>query len=143
MLDVTPAYQDIKARVKECLGGNVKVYDTNVPLDVRKDTVNGYFEPYVVITIGGGIRNVRSRHMADSRMDTLLYWVVCTAVAPRNEEALLFKSKIIDGLFGFVPRDSGQLVPSGGTAQSAANENKIPIIYQHRAMFEFNHNMES
>lgn len=143
MIDVTPAFDDIVARLQTELGSAVPVYRTNVPLDVAKQTTNGMFTPYVVVSLGGGIRNQRSRHMADSRMDTLQYWVVVTSVAPRDEEALKLKVKSIDALFGFVPQDSGQLTPSGGTAQSVANENKVPLIYQHRAMFEFSHNMES
>lgn len=143
MLDVEPAYQDIKQQVQTALGSAVKIYDSNVPLNVQKESTSGMFSPYVVMTIGGGIRSLRSRHIADSRMDTVTYWVVFTAVAPRDDEARRFKSIIMNALFGFVPRDSSQLVPSGGTAQGVANENKIPIIFQQRIMFEFSHNMET
>lgn len=143
MLDFNPAFDDIVAKLKTDLGANVPVYRTNVPLNAPKPTENGMFAPYVVVSIGGGIRNVRSRHMVDPRMDTMLYWVVVTTIAPRDEEASALKGKVIDSLTGFVPTDSGQLVPNGGTAQGVGNENKVPIIYQHRAMFEFSHNMET
>ena len=143
MLDFTPAFDDIINKLKADLGANVSVYDTNVPLDVPKVTVNGMFSPYVVVSIGGGVQNTRSKHMVDVRMDTYLYWVVCTSVAPRDKEARELKADILKSLTGFVPTDAGQLTPKGGTAQGVANENKVPLIYQHRAMFEFSQNMQT
>lgn len=143
MLDFNPAFDSIVGRLKTDLGANVPVYRSNVPLNVLKETESGMFSPYVVISIGGGVQNSRSRHMADVRMDTYLYWVVVTSIAPQDEQAAMLKGEVLNSLTGFVPVDSGQLVPKGGTAQGVGNENRIPIIYQHRAMFEFSHNMES
>ena len=142
MIDFVPAYAAIVARLRTGLG-NVKVYDTNVPLDVEKATLAGHFSPYAVITLGGGTRAARGRHMINSRWDIMQYWVVVTTIAPENGAAMQLKSEVIDLLFGFVPPDAGELTPEGGQAQSAANENRIPLVFQHRAMFHFYQNMET
>lgn len=142
MIDFTPAYDAIVERLRTGLR-NVEVYDTNVPLDVEKSTVAGHFKPYAVITLGGGIRAARGRHMSNSRWDIMQYWVVVTTVAPENNAAMVLKAEVLDLLFGFVPPDASELTPEGGQAQSAANENRVPIIYQHRAMFHFYQNMET
>lgn len=142
MIDFTPAYDAIVERLRTGLR-NVDVYDTNVPLDVHKPTVDGHFKPYAVITLGGGIRAARGRHMINSRWDIMQYWVVVTTVAPENNAAMVLKAEVLDLLFGFVPPDASELTPEGGQAQSAANENRVPIIYQHRAMFHFYQNMET
>lgn len=146
MLDFTPAYTDIRNHLKTELDarfGNVRVFDTNVPLDVAESTVNGLFSPYVVLSIGGGIRAARGRSIVNSRYDVMQYWVVATVVGPENLPTMVIKSAIIDILTGFVPTDASELTPEGGQAQSSANENRIPIIYQQRAMFQFFQNMET
>ena len=107
MLDFTPAYDDILDKLRTDLGA-VRVYETNVPLDVEKNTVAGHFSPYVVMSFGGGIRAARGRSIVSTRFDVMQYWVVCTVVAPVDRQAREIKSEILGILTGFVPRDAGE-----------------------------------
>lgn len=139
-MDFTPAYRDIQNRIRTALP-QFDLYDTNVPLDVEKLTVNGKFKPYMVISLGGGIRAARGRGIVSPKYDPMQYWIVITCVAPEDAPAVQLKSTLLDLLTGFVPTDADQLTPEGGQAQSVANENRVPIFYQHRVMFHFYQNM--
>lgn len=140
MSDFTEAYKDIHEHMQEQFG-NVPVYRSAVPTNVHKPTVNGMFQPYVVLSIGGGIEFGRSRNIVSPRHSSFTYWVTIVTVAPDDEVAAMLKAKAMDILTGYVPVNSTELIPHGGQAQSVSNENRIPPIYQHRVMFKFIHNM--
>lgn len=142
MLDFNDSYQDIIDKLKSDLAP-VPVYESSVPINVEKEAVNGMFSPYLVISIGGGIRERGGRHVANMRMDTLAYWVTVVCVAPDDDVARMLKGEVLNSLTAFVPTDGSPLSPEGGQAQSVANENRIPAIFQHRVMFKFSGNMIS
>ena len=142
MLDFNPSYDDIIGKLRADVSP-VPVYDSTVPVNVPKEANNGYFQPYIVMSIGGGIREKRGRHIADMRMDSLTYWITIVCVAPEDSVARMLKGKVLNSLTAYVPVDGSPLSPEGGQAQSTANENRIPAIYQHRLMFKFVGNMVS
>lgn len=142
MLDFNASYDDICTKLRQDIAP-VKVYDSTVPVNTPKEANNGYFQPYLVISIGGGIREKRGRHMANMRLDPLTYWITVVCVAPEDTVARKLKGRVLDILTDYIPVDGAPLSPEGGQAQSTANENRIPAIYQHRVMFKFIGNMVS
>ena len=141
-MDSTPTLDSILNEITAEMAP-VPVYGTNVPLDVQRAVESGYFSPYISVSFGGPVEHRPSRGICGARKSSMQYWTVATVVTPDDDTGLLLKGKLLDRLTGFTPTDGTELVPSGGQAQSAANENKVPLIYQHRVMFTFYQNMSS
>jgi hypothetical protein len=104
---------------------------------------SGLFPPYAVVTFGGPIETSRGRNLVNRRMNLLRSWVVVTAVAPVDSDAMKVKDEVISALWGFSPTDGGEMVMTGGTAQSVTSEQTRPHKYIHTIMFEVPHNLTS
>lgn len=141
-LDAGPTIDDILAFARTSLSP-VPLYETNVPLDVEREIENGQFDPFAVMSLGGPVEVKSGRVLSCPRANVMQYWVVFTTVAPDDTVARMLKFKILNALTGYEPVDASALAPRGGQAQSSANENRVPNMYQHRVMFEFYQNMES
>ena len=142
MIGFSHIYDDILARL-ETFVESATIVRSAMEGEELEASSGGLFPPYVVVTFGGPIESARDRHITNRRMNGLKSWVVATAVAPIDVDALRVKNQVIDALWGYIPTDAGEMILSGGTSQSTSSEQTRPHKYLHTVMFEVNHNLSA
>lgn len=139
-MDIDEIYAEIIERLNDKVT-NATIVETGVEGFGVTETSSGFFDPYVVVSIGGPIEAAKGRHITNRRYNVLKSWVIATVVAPVNSDALKIKTQVIDALWGFAPAGANGIELTGGTAQSVANEQSKPTKYMHTAMFSITHNL--
>ena len=142
MLDPTPVFDDIETKVREIVGP-IQVFVAEVPEDADIPVSNGKPQPFVAVFPGGPIRAARGHHIANSRWDTtILFWTILVS-APRADIARKYKGMLIDGLTGYRPVDSGELVLAGGNTPFRASNEVRPTQYLDEVQFSVRSNLKS
>lgn len=140
MLDPTPTFDDIKAKLEEVVYP-LKVYQDEVPEDKDIPIQNGLPLPFVAIYLGGPIGSARDKHISGTRNNTTILWVTIQAYAGRADIAKIYKGKIVQGMTGYRPVDGGEMTLTGGNTDSRASNEVRPTQFIAETVFQIRSNL--
>lgn len=127
-----PIEDDIIARIKTVIS---RVYVTEVPSDITPTY------PLVVCYFGGPLRTIKDHGMRSVRSDTLLAYLTVQIISLSDTSARDIADLIRDKLLGYIPVNSGEMIPEGGLGYSKAAVNAAPVKYYRELAFTFTTNL--
>lgn len=134
-LDTYPLEQSIQAKLESIFP--LKVYDDDIPEDESLEyDSHGTLVPFMIVEWGDLTRPLKDRTLVSVRNDSYNFFFTVSVVTGRSEDTSVFFGKLMDGLTGFRPTDSGEVIPKGSMRFSRSAVINRPTQYIRSATFQ-------
>jgi len=135
------AEDSILARLKAVMAPT-PVYDieTAPDGDGTGDIGDADFRPFCAVIWGGPIDIPADRGIISTRLDLKIGYVMIRIVTPDAEANRILFNKMLNGMTGFVPEESGELIPNTGMQYSNASNVTQPTRFYREIGFSYRTN---